>query len=121
MRHKKITKNFSRTSSHRKLMFYNMSKSLIKHESIITTIQKAKALKKIIEPIITKSKINTLANKRYILNKIKDKNILNKLFSIIGKRYNNRNGGYTRIFKYKYRKGDAATMAIIELIDKEKK
>ena len=118
MRHRKLTKNFSRTSSHKKAMFYNMSKSLIKHESIITTLPKAKELRRYVEPLITLSKNDNLSNKRQILRKIKDKNILAKLFSVIGKRYINRTGGYTRIYKYKYRKGDAATLAIIELIDK---
>lgn len=119
MRHRKKGRKLSRTSSHRKAMFYNMTKSLIKHESIKTTIQKAKELRKYIEPIITTAKINSLNNKRKIFKKIKDKKIINKLFKNIGIRYLNRNGGYTRIYKYKYRHGDGATMAIIELVDKK--
>ncbi len=120
MRHRKNRKHLNRTSSHRKLMFYNMSKSLIKYESIVTTLTKAKELRRIIEPIITLSKKNTLSNKRSILKNIKDKKILNKLFSTINKRYTNRPGGYTRIYKYKHRHGDAAKMAIIELINDTK-
>lgn len=118
MRHRKSGKHLNRTSSHRKAMFYNMSKSLIRHEIITTTLTKAKELRKFVEPLITLSKNDTLSNKRSILKKIKDKKILKKLFSVIGQRYINRPGGYTRIYKYKYRRGDAATMAIIELVDK---
>lgn len=116
MRHKKKRKHFNRKPSHKKAMFYNLAKSLIKNEKIKTTIQKAKEMKKYIEPIITTSKKNTLANKRNILKKIKDKYIIYKLFNTLGKRYLNRNGGYTRILKYGYRKGDGATLAIISLI-----
>jgi large subunit ribosomal protein L17 len=119
MRHKIIGKNLSRTSSHRKAMFYNMSKSLIKHELIITTLTKAKELRRFVEPLITLAKKNTLSHKRAVLKNIKDKNILNKLFATLSQRYINRNGGYTRIYKYKYRRGDAAKMAVIELVDKK--
>ncbi len=119
MRHRKISRHFSRTSSHRKIMFYNMSKSLIKHEIIVTTLEKAKELRRVIEPLITLSKIYTLSNKRLILKHIKDKIIINKLFNVLGKRYLNRPGGYVRILKYKYRKGDAAKLAIIELVDRK--
>lgn len=119
MRHRKKGRKLNRTSSHKKAMFYNMSKSLIKYERIKTTIQKAKELRKYIEPIITTSKTNSLNNKRKILKKFKDKAIIKKLFKDIGIRFLNRNGGYTRIYKYKYRNGDGATMAIIELVDKK--
>lgn len=119
MTHKKSGRKLNRTSSHKKAMFYNMTKSLIKHESIKTTIQKAKELRKYIEPIITIAKKNSLNNKRKILKKIKDKKIIKKLFTNLSLRYSNRNGGYTRIYKYKHRKGDGATIAIIELVDKK--
>ncbi|HFL8819420.1 MAG TPA: 50S ribosomal protein L17 [Candidatus Azoamicus sp. OHIO2] len=118
MRHRKSGKKLNRTSSHRKSMFYNMSRSLIKYETIITTLPKAKELRRFIEPLITLSKRNNLANKRAVLEKIKDKKILKKLFLVLGQRYINRSGGYTRIYKYQYRRGDAATMAVIELINK---
>lgn len=118
MRHKKIGKHFNRTPEHKRSMMYNMSKSLIKHESIITTLQKAKEVRRYIEPIITLSKEYTLANKRKIAKNIKEKDLLFKLFNNLGVRYQKRNGGYTRIYKYKYRKGDAAKMAVIELVDK---
>ncbi|HIH2762221.1 MAG TPA: 50S ribosomal protein L17 [Candidatus Azoamicus sp.] len=117
MRHRKIGRYLNRSSSHRKAMFYNLSKSLIKNELIVTTLQKAKELRRYIEPMITISKNYTLSNKREILKKIKDKKIINKLFLVLGKRYNNRPGGYTRILKYKYRKGDGATLAIMELVN----
>lgn len=117
MRHRKIGRYFSRSSSHRKAMFYNLSKSLIKNESIITTLQKAKELRRYIEPLITLSKIYTLTNKKEILKRIKDKKIINKLFLVLGKRYHDRPGGYTRILKYKYRKGDGAILAIMELVN----
>lgn len=117
MRHRNTGRYFSRSSSHRKAMFYNLSKSLIKNELIITTLQKAKELRKYIEPLITISKNYTLSNKRNILKKINDKKIINKLFLVLGKRYVNRPGGYTKILKYKYRKGDGATLAIMELVN----
>ncbi len=117
MRHRKIGRHLSRSSSHRKAMFYNLSQSLIKHELIITTLQKAKELRRFIEPLITISKNYTLSNKREILKKIKDKKIINKLFLVLGKRYADRAGGYTRILKYKYRKGDGAVLAIMELVN----
>lgn len=116
MIHKIKKKHFNRTPSHKKALFYNLSRSLIKNELIITTLQKAKELRKYVEPLITLSKEYSLKNKKNILKKIKDKKIVNKLFLVLGKRYNKRNGGYTRILKYKYRKGDGATLAIIELI-----
>lgn len=118
MKHRKNNKHLNRTASHRKSMFYNMSKSLIKYEMIKTTLIKAKILKTYIEPLITLSKTNTLANKRHIFKKIHDKKIIHKLFTTLGKRYLDRPGGYTRIYKYKYRKGDAAKMAVIELVNK---
>lgn len=117
MRHRNTGRYFSRSSSHRKAMFYNLAKSLIKNELIITTLQKAKELRKYIEPLITISKKYTLSNKRTLLKNIKDKKIINKLFLVLGKRYINRPGGYTKILKYKYRKGDGATLAIMELIN----
>lgn len=116
MRHRNTGRYFSRSSSHRKAMFYNLAKSLIKNELIVTTLQKAKELRKYIEPLITISKTYTLSNKRMIFKKIKDKKIINKLFLVIGKRYVDRPGGYTKILKYKYRKGDGATLAIMELV-----
>lgn len=117
MRHRNHNKRFKRTSSHRKSLFNNLSKMLIKYELIKTTVQKAKELRRHIEPLITISKNDNFNNRKNVFKKIKDKNLVKKLFDIIGKRYLNRNGGYTKIIKYKYRIGDAATLAIIKLIN----
>lgn len=116
MRHKNIGRYLNRSSSHRKAMFYNLSKNLIEHETIITTLPKAKELRRYIEPLITISKNSSLINKRKIFRKVRDKKIINKLFLVLGKRYINRPGGYTKILRYKYRKGDGATLAIIKLV-----
>ena len=118
MRHRKIGKHFNRTPAHKKSMMYNMIKSLIRHERIITTLSKAKELRRYVEPVITLAKEYTLANKRELLRRIKEKDLIFKLFNTLGTRYKKRNGGYTRINKYKYRKGDAAKMAVMELVDK---
>ncbi len=118
MKHKITGRKLKRTSSHRKAMFYNMTKSLIKYESIKTTLPKANELRRYIEPLITLAKKDNLTSKRLIFKKIKDKNIIKKLFEITKKRYILRHGGYTRIYKYKYRNGDSAKMAIIELVEK---
>ena len=117
MRHRKSSGNFSRTSSHKKALFYNLSKFLIKYEFIKTTLKKAKELRRFVEPMITLSKNDTLSNRRHVFKKIRDKIIIRKLFLILGKRYINRNGGYLRIVKYKKRVGDGATLAIVELLN----
>ncbi len=119
MRHKCRSRRFGRYSSHRKLMFYNLSKELIKHEFIKTTLTKAKELRRYIEPLITCAKLDILANRRNVLKKIKDKNIVNKLFNILGKRYIKRPGGYLRILKYKYRQGDGSVLAFVELVNRD--
>ncbi len=119
MRHKCRSRRFGRPSSHRKLMFYNLSKELIRHEFIKTTLTKAKELRRFIEPLITCAKVDTLANRRNILKKIKDKSIVSKLFCTLGKRYVKRQGGYLRILKYKYRHGDGSILAFVELVDRE--
>lgn len=116
MRHRNIGRYLNRSSSHRKAMFYNLSKNLIEHETIITTLQKAKELRRYVEPLITISKKNSVGSKRKIFKKIKDKKIINKLLLVLGKRYVNRPGGYTKILRYKYRKGDGAILAIIKLV-----
>ena len=101
-------------------MFYNMSTDLLKHESIKTTLPKAKELRRYLEPIITIGKLNTLHNRRKVFSRIRNKFIVNKLFSDVSKRFVDRNGGYLRILKCGYRVGDCAQMAIIELIVKNK-
>ncbi|WMC20180.1 MAG: 50S ribosomal protein L17 [Enterobacteriaceae bacterium PSpyr] len=120
MRHKKSGKLLNRNSSHRKLMFRNMICSLINHEIIKTTLVKAKELKRFIEPIITISKKDIIKNRRLVFMKIRNNKIINKLFTKIAPIYLKRHGGYTRILKCGFRKGDNALMAYIELVDRNK-
>ena len=118
MRHRKSGRHLSRTSSHRKAMFQNMAVSLIEHELIKTTLPKAKELRKVVEPIITLGKNDTLANKRLAFSRLRDREIVQKLFAEIGPRYNARPGGYIRILKMGFRVGDNAPMAFVELVDR---
>ncbi|MDH3004914.1 MAG: 50S ribosomal protein L17 [Candidatus Shikimatogenerans sp. JK-2022] len=117
MRHRIKKKNLSRKYSHKKNMLSNMSCSLIIYKNIYTTFTKAKELKKYIEPILNKVKKNNLHNRRIILSKLKNKKVLNILFNEIFKKILKRKGGYTRILKAGYRKGDNAKMSIIQLVD----
>jgi len=116
MRHGKSHRKLNRTSSHRKAMFKNMATSLLTHEIIRTTLPKAKELRKIAEPLITLGKVTTVHNQRLAFSRLRDKNAVSKLFGEIGPRYISRNGGYTRILKCGFRKGDNAPMAYIELV-----
>ena len=118
MRHKNSGRNLSRTSSHRKLMLFNMAKSIIKHELIKTSLPKAKELRRVIEPLITLAKIDSVSNRRLAFAKLRDKELVAKLFNNLGQRFKVRPGGYLRILKYGYRKGDSAPMAIVELLDR---
>lgn len=118
MRHRSGLRKLNRSSSHRIAMFRNMSNSLLKHEIIKTTLPKAKELRRVIEPIITLGKEPSLAHHRLAFDRLRDRSSVVKLFSEIGPRYKNRNGGYLRILKYGFRKGDNAPMAIIELVDR---
>lgn len=118
MRHGHGMRKLNRTTSHRLAMFRNMSNSLLKHELIKTTLPKAKELRRIVEPLITLGKDPTLANKRLAFNRLRDRDMVVKLFSEIGPRYKARNGGYTRILKFGFRVGDNAPMAIMELVDR---
>lgn len=120
MKHQKHISKFNRTNSHRKAMFKNMVVSLIMHTIIKTTVSKAKMLRHIIEPIITRSKIDNITNKRLIFSKIRDTDAVRKLFKQIGPHFLNRPGGYTRVLKCGYRKGDNAPMAYIEFVDRSK-
>ena len=117
MRHRKSGRQFNRNASHRNAMFRNMIVSLLKHEQIKTTVAKAKELRRFAEPIITLSKESTLANKRSAFNKLRDRDIVAKLFDEIGVRMKERPGGYTRILKCGNRAGDNAPMAYIQLVD----
>jgi large subunit ribosomal protein L17 len=118
MRHGKSGKNLSRTSSHRKAMYKNMMVSLLRHELITTTVVKAKELRRFIEPMITMAKEDNLHRRRLALSRLGDREIVTKLFAEIGPFYKKRPGGYLRILKCDFRKGDNAPMAIVELVDR---
>ncbi len=118
MRHNNALRKLNRSSSHRTAMFRNMSNSLLRHEVIKTTLPKAKELRRFVEPMITLSKIPSLSNRRMAFNRLRDREIVTKLFSELGPRYVARPGGYLRILKYGFRKGDNAPMALVELVDR---
>lgn len=118
MRHNNAFRKLNRTSSHRMAMFRNMSNSLLRHEVITTTLPKAKELRSYVEPVITLGKKPSLSNRRAAFNKLRDRQIVTKLFDELGPRYIARPGGYVRILKYGYRKGDNAPMALVELLDR---
>ena len=118
MRHGNSNRKLNRTSSHRAAMFRNMSVSLLRHEVIRTTLPKAKELRKYAEPLITLAKDATLANRRLAFSRLRDRDIVTKLFGELGPRYNARNGGYLRILKCGFRNGDNAPMAYVELVDR---
>ena len=118
MRHRHGLRKLNKTSSHRLAMLRNMTVSLLKHEAIKTTLPKAKELRKVAEPIITLGKEPTLANKRLAFNRLRDRDMVVKLFDELGPRYKARNGGYLRILQFGFRKGDNAPMALVELVDR---
>jgi large subunit ribosomal protein L17 len=118
MRHRHGLRKLNRTSAHRLAMLRNMTVSLLKHESIRTTLPKAKELRKVAEPIITLGKTATLANKRLAFDRLRDREMVVKLFDELGPRYKSRNGGYLRILKFGFRQGDNAPMALVELVDR---
>jgi large subunit ribosomal protein L17 len=118
MRHGNGLRKLNRTSSHRLAMFRNMAVALLTHEAIKTTLPKAKELRRIVEPLITMGKSPTLANKRLAFARLRDRELVVKLFAEIGPRYADRNGGYTRVLKMGHRQGDNAPMAFMELVDR---
>jgi len=118
MRHRLGLRKLNRTSSHRLAMLRNMTVSLLRHEVIKTTLPKAKELRRVAEPIITLGKHATLANRRLAFDRLRDREVVLKLFGELGPRYSKRNGGYLRILKYGFRKGDNAPMALVELMDR---
>ncbi|WP_314857907.1 50S ribosomal protein L17 [uncultured Undibacterium sp.] len=118
MRHRHGLRKLNRTSSHRLAMLRNMTVSLLRHEAIKTTLPKAKELRRVVEPILTLAKTDTLANKRLAFNRLRDREIVQKLFAELGPRFANRNGGYLRILKMGFRVGDNAPMAYVELLDR---
>ena len=119
MKHRIKGKKLNRTSSHRKALLKNMSQALIKHEQIITTLVKAKTLKPYFDKLITIGKKGNLSARRQAISKVGDLKLVEKLFSILAKRYETRNGGYSRVLKAGFRYGDAAPMAVIELVDRD--
>lgn len=117
MRHRHGLRKLNRTSSHRLAMLRNMCNALIQHEAIKTTLPKAKELRRVLEPLITLSKNASLANRRLAFDRLRDREMVTKLFNELGPRYTLRPGGYTRILKVGYRVGDNAPMAYVELVD----
>ena len=119
MRHGKSGRKLNRTASHRKAMFANMAAALIKHEQIVTTLPKAKELRPIADKLITLAKRGDLHARRQAISKVRDKDMVAKLFDTLGPRYEERKGGYTRVLKAGFRFGDNAPMAVIELVDRD--
>ena len=118
MRHARGYRRLNRTHEHRKALFSNMAGSLIEHEQIKTTLPKAKELRKVVEPLITLAKKDTVANRRLAFARLRDRDMVTKLFTELGPRYATRPGGYTRILKFGFRQGDNAPMALVELVDR---
>ena len=118
MRHRHGLRKLNRTSSHRLAMLRNMTNSLFKHEAIKTTLPKAKELRRVAEPLITLAKDPTVAHRRLAFDRLRDRDIVTKLFDELGPRYKARNGGYLRILKFGFRQGDNAPMALVELVDR---
>ena len=118
MRHRQSNRKLNRTTSHRLAMFRNMTVSLLKHEIIKTTLPKAKELRRFVEPLITLGKEPSLANHRLAFDRLRDRDMVVKLFGELGPRYKTRPGGYLRILKYGFRNGDNAPMALVELVDR---
>jgi large subunit ribosomal protein L17 len=118
MRHRHGLRKLNRTSAHREAMLRNMCNSLLRHEAIKTTLPKAKELRRVVEPIITLGKKPSLANRRLAFDRLRDREMVVKLFNELGPRFATRNGGYLRILKFGFRVGDNAPMALIELMDR---
>ncbi len=118
MRHGNGLRKLNRTSAHRAAMLRNMAVSLLRHEAIKTTVPKAKELRRVVEPLITLAKVATVANRRLAFDRLRDRDIVTKLFNELGPRFQTRPGGYTRILKMGFRVGDNAPMAYVELVDR---
>lgn len=118
MRHRKSGRKLNRTASHRKAMLMNLAQAIIKHEQIVTTLPKAKELRPVVEKLITLGKKGGLANRRLAIARLQDANLVDKLFAELAERYTDRPGGYARVLKAGFRYGDAAPMAVIELVDR---
>jgi large subunit ribosomal protein L17 len=119
MRHRKVGRRFSRDSGHRQAMFSNMAAALIRHEQIVTTLAKAKDLRRVVDKYITLAKRGDLNSRRLAASRMRDEEMVKKLFDTLGPRYKSRAGGYTRVLKAGYRYGDSAPVAVIELVDRD--
>jgi large subunit ribosomal protein L17 len=119
MRHKKLGRRFSRDSAHRQAMFANLAASLIQHEQIVTTLAKAKDLKRVVDKYITLAKRGDLNSRRLAVARMRDEAMVKKLFDVLAPRYKGRAGGYTRVLKAGYRRGDSSPVAVIELVDRD--
>ncbi len=119
MRHRLAGRKLNRTASHRRALFANMSAALIKHEQIVTTLPKAKELRRFADRLITLAKRGNLHSRRLAVARVRDEVMVKKLFDILGPRYKERSGGYTRVLRAGYRHGDSAPMAVIELVDRD--
>jgi large subunit ribosomal protein L17 len=119
MRHKKLGRRFSRDSAHRQAMFANLAAALIQHEQIITTLAKAKDLKRVVDKYITLAKRGDLNSRRLAVARMRDEAMVKKLFDVLAPRYKGRAGGYTRVLKAGYRRGDSSPVAVIELVDRD--
>ncbi len=119
MRHRKLGRRFSRDPGHRQAMFQALASALIRHEQIVTTLPKAKDLKRVVEKFITLAKRGDLNSRRLAASRLRDEDMAKKLFDVLGPRYKDRNGGYTRVLKAGFRFGDSAPRAVIELVDRD--
>ncbi|MDX2157858.1 MAG: 50S ribosomal protein L17 [Hyphomicrobiaceae bacterium] len=119
MQHGRLGRRFNRDSGHRQAMFSNMAASLIKHEQIVTTLEKAKDLRRVVDKYITLAKRGDLNSRRLAASRLRDEAMVKKLFDVLGPRYKDRSGGYTRVLKAGYRYGDSAARAVIELVDRD--
>jgi large subunit ribosomal protein L17 len=119
MQHRRLGRRFSRDPGHRQAMFSNMAASLIRHEQIVTTLAKAKDLKRVMDKYITLAKRGDLNSRRLAASRMRDEAMVKKLFDVLGPRYKERSGGYTRVLKAGYRHGDSAPVAVIELVDRD--
>lgn len=119
MRHRRAGRRLNRTPSHRRALFANMAAALIKHEQVVTTLPKAKELRRVADRLITLAKRGNLHSRRLAVSRIRDEAMVKKLFDVLGPRYKDRSGGYTRVLKAGFRYGDSAPMAVIELIDRD--
>ena len=119
MRHRRGGRKLNRTASHRRALFANMAAALIKHEQIVTTLPKAKEMRRVADRLITLAKRGDLNSRRLAVSRVRDEAMVKKLFDVLGPRYAERNGGYTRVLKAGFRYGDSAPMAVLELVDRD--